>query len=112
MLLNACYNDYGMNTEDFDMVVTLYDDRADFGAINTFSMPDTIIHLVAEGERDNISRKFDEEIKALVAVNMEALGYERELNPDQNGADVVVLISVSSSDWVAYDYYYGWYDFS
>jgi hypothetical protein len=112
--LSSCGLDSGFNSvADFDVVITVYDDTADFGALNTYAMPDSVAHLdvlAARGDDARVSRAYDRVILDEVASNLEAAGYEREESPEENGADFVVLVSVTSTDWEVWASY-GWYDY-
>jgi hypothetical protein len=114
----SCAPETGFNAvEDFDMVVTLYDKEFDFGAVETYAMPDSVVHLAGEDDilSRTINRDFDELILAEVADNLADLGYTRELSPETNPPDVIVLVSVTSTEfWGAYTSYpwwdyWGWY---
>ena len=113
LVLCSCGLDSGFNSiADFDVVVTIYDDEADFGAIQTYAMPDSVARL-GEDEGD-FDRTYDRLILDELAANLEAAGYVREEDPEANGADVVVLAGVTSADWhvwISYPWYdyWGWY---
>jgi len=115
MTLSACYPvTSSLETEDFDAVITLFDPNADFGALRTYALPDSVVHL-ADGS--TVNRLFDALILSEVEANMNALGFTRIAEPDDdNPADVYILVAVTSSDWVGYteyawDPYWGWYPY-
>lgn len=107
----SCYPGGAEFTEDLDLVMTYYNDTYDFAGDQTYFMPDSIIHIVGEGEEDNISRALDDYILSEFARNMENAGYTRldTLN-ENNLPDVVVLpaLNVRTNTNV---YYYPWYDY-
>jgi len=113
----SCAPDTGFNTKaDFDVVVTLYDTNVNFGAITTFDLPDSIVHLGDQGSSDDISRAFDRLILDEVKAGLIAAGYTEEPDPGTSTPDVVVLVSAASSEWTAYvsypgDPYWGWYPY-
>jgi hypothetical protein len=123
LLTFSCYKDYGMEVKDYDLVTAFYDKTADFTTFQTFMMPDSILHLVKEGEKDNISRKFDSMVLAQVNVNMQTMGYtELEAPSESNTPDIIVVVAVTTTDnyflyggypyWPPYYPYYpggGWY---
>ena len=49
IIISSCYYDYGLDVSDYDIVATFYDDEANFRAINTFALPDSVIHFVGDG---------------------------------------------------------------
>ena len=121
LLLSACEPDSGFNTvADYDVVVTLYDEDFNFTTVETYFFPDTIIHLLEEGDDDNLTRNFDNLILDLVRDNIEALGYV-EADTAVADPDVYFLVDAASSEWVGwtnwYDYWYwypgwgGWYPY-
>ncbi len=115
LTLSACYPiTSSLETEDFDAVITLFDPNADFGAMRTYALPDSVVHL-ADGS--TVNRLFDALILSEVEANMNALGFTRIAEPDDdNPADVYILVSVATSDWEVYrEYpwnpYWGWYPY-
>ncbi len=103
LFITSCYNDYGLNTEDYDVVYTKYDPNTNFAAFKTFVMPDSVFHLIGDNSDDNISRQFDALILHRVAENMENRGFERVNSLDS--ADVVVVVSVSNDTYSGAIYY-------
>lgn len=112
-LLISCYPGDELTVSDTDTVITLFSKDADFSVQTTYAMDDSIIHLVAEGERDDISRNFDDEILAGIEANMAALGYQKIDDPAT--ADVNILVAISVRDYTGYAYtggYWGyWYGY-
>lgn len=110
--LVSCYPGDQLTTEEADVVVTLFDDQTDFGTLQSYAMPDTIIHLVPDSSSDDIRRDFDDEILAQVASEMAAKGFTRESDP--NNADAFMLVSATTREQVGYTGYpwggyWGWY---
>ena len=110
--LVSCYPGDQLTTEEADVVVTLFDDQTDFSTLQSYAMPDTIIHLVPDSSSDDIRRDFDDEILAQVASEMAAKGFTRESDP--NNADAFMLISATTREQVGYTGYpwggyWGWY---
>lgn len=115
LTLSACYPiTSSLDTEDFDVAATLFDPNADFGAKRTYALPDSVVHLAGGA---SVNRLFDALILSEVEANMNALGFTRIAEPDDNNpADVYILVAITSSDWVGYteyamDPYWGWYGF-
>jgi uncharacterized protein DUF4136 len=110
--LVSCYPGDQLTTEEADVVVTLFDDQTDFSTLQSYAMPDTIIHLVADSSSDDLRRDFDDEILAQVASEMAAKGFTRASDP--NDADAFLLVSASTREQVGYTGYpwggyWGWY---
>lgn len=115
LFFNACYSDYGMTTSDYDVVTTLFDPNFDFTKAKTYTMPDTILHIVEEGEESDLSRKYDSFILEQVASHMNLRGFTRIADPTATVPDVVIIIRATSTEhYNAYNSYfwggyYGWY---
>jgi len=110
----SCYDDYGLTTSDYDVVITYYDKAAKFAELSTYYMADTVFHALAEGEDDDITRKYDKDILALVAANLEGLGYTRILDTNATPKPTAIVgVTASNTTYVYWSYYpyypyYGW----
>jgi len=108
----ACYSDYGMSVEDYDVVTTLYNPAYDFKIIKTYSMPDSIFHITPDDQDDsNLSREYDKFILDRIAQNMELRGIRRITDPTQELPNGILLVrAVSTENYQAYsNYYWGGY---
>jgi len=113
-LLSSCTPGSELTASESDVVITVFNQDVDFGAIKTYAMPDTIIHILNEGDEDLVSRKYDQAILDLIAANLTALGYDRIADDSPDAPDVQVLVSATAVDyWYWYSYYpgdyWGWY---
>ena len=111
----ACYpGDGPQNVQDVDVVLTMYDEDVNFASFQTWAMPDTVLHLSSDTLENIIElpRVHDDLILDLVASNMAAAGYTRELDPQTNGADLIMLVGAIGVErteyWVYYDWWYYW----
>jgi hypothetical protein len=110
----ACHPGGPENIAESDTVITIYDDQFNFGAKQTYAMPDEV--FLREGSEDVDTRFFDL-ILSDVARNMAQIGFTRESNPGQNGADVAVIVSVSRTTttlvgtgwWPGWGGWWGWW---
>jgi hypothetical protein len=114
-LLYSCYPDYGLTVTDYDTVITIFDENANFKQ-PTYAMPDTVVHLVDEGtSEDNIDRSKDQLILSTIASNMTALGYQR-VAVDTTAAPpaFAILVGVTTTEnyttvyYPGYGYWGGW----
>lgn len=118
----SCYPDHGLTTSDYDAVLTFYNKEADFGALGTVRLVDSVLHIVPTGSDDDISRAYDALILNTVATNLTDAGYTVVRDKDTSDVDAVVFVSVTSSTYYVYygggyygcyyPYYYGcwgWY---
>ena len=111
-LSGGCYPNR-LDSVDYDMVVSIHDSTATFAA-TTYSLRDTVIHLVAPGEGDQISRLLDPVILATIRTNMNGRGYTEITGAGaEDIADLRLAASVSTNEYTAYywDYWCGiyWY---
>jgi hypothetical protein len=110
----SCDTKSRLAVEDFDVVVTFYDNLAPFSTIRRYSMPDSLIVIVDSSTSisDNVTHAYDSLILAVLEKELEKIGYIREFVPSQNPPDVFVLVSAVVSDRYnatgAYDLYEYW----
>lgn len=110
----ACYPGGITDVEEADLVLTVFDTAADFGALRTYFMPDSVARVSGEDEaapRDETTGEFDEAILAEVESQFSALGYERIEDPAEGDPDAVVLLSVNTTEltvWAPGCWYCGW----
>jgi hypothetical protein len=97
VLIISCYPGGPSTPEEKDIVGTSYDKEFNFGAVVTFSLPDTIVHMVTGNEQDSIGRDYDNLIFNRVRDQMITLGYIERPVDTLNPADVVLLISAMST---------------
>ena len=97
-------------------VAAFADSMVDFGALHTFSMPDTVVHFAPRsGTALAVPRTFDQDILDQVRENLIARGYV-EVRPDSVAPDFIVLVGATASEqqiaWVSYPWYsvWGFYD--
>lgn len=119
LLLTGCYpGDYGENDlSDYDLVITNYDKDFNFGTVQTYAMPDSIVKIgsIDLGD-DNITGPdvvdpvYADQILATVRNQMNARGWT-EVDETAN-PDVILLTSTMTTENVYYyydPYYWGWY---
>ena len=116
LILSACYSDYGMSVQDYDVVTTLYDPEYDFTKDKTYSLPDTIIHITEEGDDTKISRQYDSYILEQVNSQMQLRGFRKITDPTVELPDVAIILrAISTTTYQVYSSYYwggywgGWY---
>jgi hypothetical protein len=119
--LSSCYPVDDLAVEDLDIAVTLYDTTYypgpaengtnKFQALQTFIVVDTVMHIITEGETDDIKRTYDAYVLEQIRLNMLKLGFTEELNPSVTQSDVAITVSVMKSEHEVYNWYpyWGWY---
>jgi Domain of unknown function (DUF4136) len=108
-VLYSCYPDYGLTTSDYDTVITLFDNNADFNK-PTYAMPDSIVHFVEEGTpEDEIDRSKDALILSTIASKMASLGYQRvTVDTTMDAPGFALLVGVTTAENYATAWYPGW----
>jgi hypothetical protein len=94
-------SDFG-SVQDYDVVLTQYDDQQDFGEYQTFFIVDSVYHYQDPDDpsENDISRDNDGLIIATVKDNLTALGYQYKADADSlDPSDILVIVGASSSDW-------------
>jgi hypothetical protein len=118
-LATGCHPDEPTSAAELDVVATAHEDSVNFGAIQTYVMPDSVVEIVpAESVATALPfpHEFDQLILDGIASRMEALGYARlptyDLNNPPDVAVTVRGIAVRNTDiYVTYPWwgYWGWY---
>jgi hypothetical protein len=111
MMLAGCYPGEVESVQELDLVVTLFNQDANFSAYKTYAMPDSIIHICdVPAEEQNcpseLTRRYDAQILSQIETNLRNTGFTEAADPQQ--ADVLVVVAANASDIVGYAYY-GWY---
>lgn len=109
--LASCYPGDPTTTSQLDVIATVHDDSVDFSAIQTFAIPDSIIHLELGENPIDLDRSLDDAILTRVKENLEALGYVEEPDPGNNAPDVVVLVAAAASETTTYYLTYPWWSY-
>lgn len=108
LTISSCYPEGPFTNERFDITLTLFDEAADFGTYKTYALADSVVNLGGSSSSSETSA----EILALVRQNMSDLGYVEEPNPQDNQADLVVLVSKTTDEvFGAYAVYPNWWDY-
>ncbi len=116
--INSCYNDYGLTTQDYDLVSTFFKKGVDFKKFQTFTLLDTVMRVTNDGEDpSNVDTRFDKQILNDINRNIKNYGYTEIRQEDVDSTNlpsVVILVSSVSSTNYAYSPgywwgYWGWY---
>jgi len=118
-LATACHPDEPNSAAEFDVVATAHDDTVNFGAIQTYAMPDSVVEIVppdSVADAQPFNHAFDHQILDGIAAKMAALGYTRLPSYDaSNPPDVVLTVRgvvLRNTDvYVSYPWwpYWGWW---
>jgi len=81
--LNSCYTDYGLSTQDYDIVATFFNKSTDFKQFQTYTLIDSVVRVRDDGgSTSNPDTRYDQQILNRVAQNLEDYGYT-PIPPDQ-----------------------------
>ena len=120
LYLPACYPGNPTDAQQLDVVITTRDTTANITAATTYAMPDSVVHWEADSAEGiiDLTREFDDLILSTVRTNMANYGYQLEAEPENNGADLVMLVSavgtrtsnwyVSGGWWGGWGWWPGW----
>jgi hypothetical protein len=110
MAVYACYPGGATNVSDFDLVITLFDENFEYGALKTYAMPDSVKEF--PDSTQTINPATATLILQTVADNMANYGYTRIINPDTLVADsipdVVIFCRALTQDFAAFSTYPWW----
>lgn len=115
ILLTGCYPGEIDSLQEADLVVTLFDQDANFSAYRTYAMPDTIIHICDVNSEDQsncpseLRRTYDDLILNQIKDNLAAMGFR----PAMAGEDtsVFVVVAANATDMYGYSSYYWYWDY-
>jgi len=106
----SCYPDAGLSSlGDYDLIITQHDPDKNFSQLETYIIADSIEHIVMEGDEDDISREYDEQILARVIKNMNDLNYRQvTIETAVDTPDIGIKVYATSTKWQGWSYYPGW----
>jgi hypothetical protein len=99
---SSCFVDYGLDTNNYDVVASYYDTTYIWGTANKYSLIDSVVQL-GDG---SITHDYDGLIKQSVIDNMTRMGWTRVYD---STANVVIALGVTTT--TTYVYGSGWYDY-
>ncbi|MEQ9300649.1 MAG: DUF4136 domain-containing protein [Cyclobacteriaceae bacterium] len=107
-LLASRYPDSPVFVDELDIVVTIRPDVSLKG-YNDYFMPDTVIYIGDRG--DELSLIDERRILSLVNDNLQSYGWQKEADPEENGSDVLVFVTVlnNSQSGVIWWDWWGWW---
>lgn len=108
-LLQGCYPNDSLSSDETDVVLTFYNDSVDFNTLSTYFMNDTVFILGDDDEKEPIDNP--EVIINQIATNMAAAGYTRISEESQDKPDIIILTGAFTSTTVSVGWwypYYGW----
>jgi hypothetical protein len=109
LILPSCYPNYGLTTTDYRTIVTVYDTAANFDQLRTYYLIDSVFHVKEDGDRDTITRQYDQRLLDAIDANYRSYGWTRIT--DTAGSVVpATLVRVSvTTDVTSGTYWQWWY---
>ena len=96
---SGCYKNLPVG--ETDTIGTFFDADADFAGIQSYFLPDSVVHIGSSGF--SLERSVDALILARVAANLDNVGYRRVADLGLESADVLVLVyAVNETQWDAF----------
>lgn len=107
VIFSSCFVDYGLDTNNYDIVATNHNSSYNFGTVTKYTILDSVVHY---GE-DQVSHTYDSQILSKVKSEFNALGWEQVFDTTAN---VTVMLGTTSSTTMVYGNsswwdYYSWY---
>ncbi len=113
VMISSCYQDYGLETDNYDVVVTLYDNTYNFQNVTKYFMADSLI------TGNSIDASYKNAIFTNVNENLVALGWTKVNTTAE--ADVIMSAGVTTTTtyvdngggcwWDYYGYYWCYPDY-
>ncbi len=114
VLVVSCYPDDADYVDELDIAMTNYDEKADFSAIRTLAMPDSVVVIGENKDMNKVSHRFDAQILSLVKKNLSEYGYtflSTDEIKDGKEPDGILTVSAFTSSYFIYGDAYPWYDY-
>ncbi len=105
-MLAGCYPSSPDYIDDYDLVYTKEDKAFNFSSVQTYSLPDSVVHIATDPTKAN--HQYDARILQDLKQQLDALGWQQITNVTGNRADVVVLPSVTTQVNGICDMYCWW----
>ena len=109
LIVASCskYPTYTVDTSDYDMVWTQYEENADFGQYQTYYVPDTIfIDSSASEEEIKFLQEYYQSIVEQVVENMGQRGYSRVDSADSPDLGLGITIMTRTNHVYGYSWWY------
>lgn len=111
ILIEGCYPNNDISIEDSDIVYTIYNDSVNFGSLNTYFMPDTVLPIIDPDDPEDYENPYQSLMLNTVASNMSAYGYTRVVATTGDTPDVAVVLSVVTTTTVNAGWYYPYWGY-
>lgn len=114
LLFCGCYPQENVNTSEYDIVVTNYNQNFNFNSLSSFALPDSIVLISDQTTATTpvfLNKATTTLILNQIATNLTNMGWINKSNDTAN-ASVIILPTVFQTTTVNYYYpysYWGWY---
>ncbi len=111
-LMQGCYPGDPLSPSQTDVVTTFYEKGTDFASKLSYTLADSVVYIIGDGEFENNLDPRDQQILDRIESNMNDFGYTKAADP--SSADVAVAVAVTSTTWISggcYPYWGWWYPY-
>ena len=105
LTFGSCYPNRFDEVDDYETVLTLFNETKDFGSYQTYALADDR-GLIEIGDDVDISHIYDQSFFDRIRANMNDRGYTEVDDPST--ADLVILAGVTTTDYLVSSCYYWW----
>jgi len=91
--LNSCIPGGPDSAEEVDLSIAIENTAIDYADYQTYVLADTIVYM-SDGEREELSKEREQLIKSNIRSELNRYGWTEESDPQNNGSDVLVAVSV------------------
>lgn len=103
----SCYPNRFDEVDDYETVLTLFNETKDFGSYQTYALGDDQgIIEIGDNQDVDVTHAYDAAFFARIRANMNDRGYVEVDDPFT--ADLVILAGVATTDWLVTSCYYWW----
>ena len=114
VVLQGCYPYDDQTAANSDVIATFYDNNADFSALVTYAIPDTVYTFDDNRDivpNDEISSTNANAILNAIKTNLQNMGFTPVASGSEPTADVVLFALTTSSTWVSGGCYGGYWSY-
>ena len=91
--LNSCIPGGPDYADEVDLTIAIENTAIDYSDYQTYVLADTIVYI-ADGEQEELSKERERLIKSNIRSELNRYGWTEETDPQNNGSDVLVAVSI------------------
>lgn len=105
IIFSSCFYDYGVSSNNYDLVATFYNKDYNFKNITQYVLIDSVFHFSQEG---NVTRDHDAEILSALQTNLNNLGWQRVNDTAQAKIVIAAGVTTNTKTVISSGYYPWW----